>query len=38
MDCNYYLGAGNRNSKHLWAGTPKEQIEKIERVVFKACC
>mgnify|MGYP000119775375 FL=1 len=28
MDCNYYLGAGNRNSKHLWAGTPKEQIEK----------
>lgn len=35
MDCNYYLGAGNRNSKHLWAGTPKEQIEKMKKLYSK---
>lgn len=35
MDCNYYLGAGNRNSKHLWAGTPKEQIEKMKELYSK---
>ena len=35
MDCNYYLGAGNRNSKHLWAGTPKEQIEKMKEMYSK---
>lgn len=35
MDCNYYLGAGNRNSKHLWARTPKEQIEKMKELYSK---
>ena len=25
-DCEYYLGNGNRCSKHLWAGNEKEQI------------
>lgn len=35
MDCNYYLGAGNRNSKHLWAGTPKEQIKKMKELYSK---
>lgn len=35
MDCNYYLGAGNKNSKHLWAGTPKEQIEKMKELYSK---
>lgn len=35
MDCNYYLGAGNRNSKHLWAGTPEEQIEKMKELYSK---
>lgn len=35
MDCNYYLGAGNRNPKHLWAGTPKEQIEKMKELYSK---
>ena len=25
-DCDYYLGYGNRYSKHLWAGSEKEQI------------
>jgi hypothetical protein len=25
-DCNYYLGNGNRNKKHLWAGDETEQI------------
>ena len=35
MDCNYYLGAGNRNSKHLRAGRPKEQIEKMKELYSK---
>ena len=27
-DCLYYLGNGNRHSKHLWAvGKPKEHIQ-----------
>jgi hypothetical protein len=25
-DCDYYLGYGNRNAKHLWAGNEKDQI------------
>lgn len=27
MDCNYYLGYGNRNSKQLWAEGEEEQIK-----------
>ena len=26
-DCDYYLGNGNRNDKHLWAGNVKDQIQ-----------
>lgn len=26
MDCNYYLGHGNRYPNHLWAGNEKDQI------------
>lgn len=26
-DCNYFLGNGNRNEKHLWAGDVDEQIK-----------
>lgn len=25
-DCDYYLGAGNKTDKHLWALNPKDQI------------
>lgn len=31
-DCDYYLGHGNRNVKHLWAGNEKEQIEKMKEL------
>lgn len=27
IDCEYYLGNGGRNPKHLWAGNEQEQIE-----------
>lgn len=30
MDCNYYLGNGNRNPKNLWAGDEKAQIENMK--------
>lgn len=30
MDCDYYLGNGNRNVKHLWAATEKEHIQKMK--------
>lgn len=30
MDCDYYLGYGNRQKKHLWAGDEKEQIENMK--------
>lgn len=29
QDCDYYLGNGNRHTKHLWAGDEKKQIEKM---------
>lgn len=28
-DCDYYLGAGGKNEKHLWAGTAEKQILKM---------
>lgn len=31
-DCKYYLGYGNRNPKHLWAGDEKKQIEEMKRI------
>jgi len=31
-DCEYYLGNGNRHSKHLWAGNEKEQIEAMKAI------
>jgi len=27
MDCEYWLGAGNRCNKHLWGGYPDDQIQ-----------
>ena len=27
VDCNYYLGYGNRYPKHLWAQNEEQQIE-----------
>lgn len=32
QDCEYYLGAGNRNPKHLWAGSVDEQIAKMKEL------
>ncbi len=26
LDCEYYLGYGNRCAKYLWAGNEKDQI------------
>ena len=31
-DCEYYLGAGNRCEKYLWAGSVKEQIAKMREL------
>ena len=31
-DCDYYLGNGNRNPKHLWAGNEQGQIDKIKEL------
>lgn len=31
-DNEYYLGNGNRNDKHLWAGNPKDQIAKMREL------
>lgn len=31
-DCEYFLGWGNRNEKHLWAGNVKEHIEEMKRL------
>jgi hypothetical protein len=30
MDCDYYLGHGNRSPKHLWANDEKEQIQDMK--------
>ncbi|WP_176397874.1 LPD11 domain-containing protein [Bacillus cereus] len=32
MDCDYYLGNGDRNARHLWAENEKEQIEKMKEL------
>ena len=31
-DCDYYLGVGVRANKHLWAGTPEGQIDKMKEL------
>ncbi|WP_315069185.1 LPD11 domain-containing protein [uncultured Clostridium sp.] len=32
MDCDYYLGNGNRYKNHLWAGDEQEQINKMKEL------
>lgn len=32
QDCEYYLGSGNRNKKHLWAGDEVTQINKMKEL------
>lgn len=32
QDCEYYLGAGARNKKHLWALDEAEQIQKMKEL------
>ena len=32
MDCEYYLGNGQRAVKHLWADTEAEQIAKMKEL------
>ena len=31
-DCEYFLGAGNRSEKHLWAGSVRAQIAKMREL------
>lgn len=35
QDCDYFLGAGGRNDKHLWAGSPEKQIAKMRELYDK---
>ena len=30
MDCDYYLGYGNRNPRYLWAGSVEDQIDTMK--------
>ena len=32
MDCDYYLGNGNRYNKHLWAGDEQKQIDEMKKL------
>ena len=32
MDCDYWLGAGNKCDKHLWAGNPRAQVAEMRRL------
>lgn len=32
MDCDYYLGCGNRYTGHLWATSEEEQIAYMKRL------
>lgn len=32
MDCDFFLGYGNRSEKHLWAGNVKDQIEEMKKI------
>jgi hypothetical protein len=31
-DCKYYLGNGNRNPKHLWAGDEEKHIAEMKKI------
>lgn len=31
-DCEYFLGNGNRNEKHLWAGSVDAQIKEMKKI------
>lgn len=31
-DCEYFLGNGNRNEKHLWAGSVEAQINEMKKI------
>ena len=31
-DCDYFLGAGGRSEKHLWAGNVHAQIKKMREL------
>ena len=35
MDCDYYLGNGQRHEKHLWAGNPIDQIKEMKDIYNK---
>lgn len=35
QDCDYYLGNGGRNARHLWAETPEKHIEKMKELYSK---
>ncbi len=32
MDCDYFLGNGHRNKKHLWADSVSEQIQRMKEL------
>lgn len=32
QDCEYYLGHGDRQPKHLWATSPEEQIKYMKEI------
>jgi len=32
MDCDYYLGNGNRNKKQLWADNEEEHIDEMKKL------
>ena len=32
MDCDYYLGNGNKSNKHLWAGNSTDQINTMKAI------
>ena len=32
MDCNFYLGNGNRQTSKLWANTEKEHIQTMKEI------
>ena len=32
MDCNYFLGAGDRHEKFLWAGNVRDQIKTMKEI------
>ncbi|MBG9732273.1 hypothetical protein ABD87_22880 [Lysinibacillus sphaericus] len=35
MDCDYYLGNGNRNKKYLWADNEEEHINEMKKLYHK---